>query len=300
MAASTLIPPPPNFISRPYRGVSVQELDVPLREEALREFLLGRRIYRRTEFLIAVAGEERAIVQLGKEHEDELFVPATEVRLLAGPDEVVFLRDEGVDCGNANQMARAALASGRDGKVFVVEGRFQHVNLIVEPQPVRVRVVEVVPPEPAKLLDMARTVVDYDEDLPPVELEPALIDLRELAAGAPAGDLMFPCRCARLDLGRRVEFLDSGPQQIGEWTLVGCKRSGQIHADLYGRGPRARIEMCPLELSADRAPTLTKCCLRERGIERDGERVIVPWGSSLEEVRIALHMLTGGPRAAAA
>ena len=33
------------------------------------------------------------------------------------------------------------------------------------------RVLEVVPPEPPKLLEMARQVVDYDEDLPPVALE---------------------------------------------------------------------------------------------------------------------------------
>ena len=298
MATSVLQEPPPNFISRPYRGVSVQELGLPLREADLRDFLLGRRIYRRTEFLIAVSGEERAVVQLGKDREDELFVPATEVRLLAGPEDVVFIRDEAVDCGNANQMARAALGSGREGKVFVVEGRFQHVNLIVEPRPLPVRVVEVVPPEPAKLLDMALAVIEYDEELPPVALEPALIDLRELAAQAPDGDLMFPCRCARLDLGRRVEFLDSGPPEVGDWTLVGCKRSGQIHADLYGEEPAVRVEMCPLELDVATAPTLSKCCLRERGIERDGERVIVPWGSSLEEVRVALHMLTGGPLAA--
>lgn len=299
MATSTLSVPPPNFISRPYRGVSVQDLGLPLREDALREFLVGRRIYRRTEFMVVVAGEERAVVQLGKERDDELFVPATEMRLLAAPDEVVFIRDESVDCGNANQMARAALDSGRAGKVFVIEGRFQHVNLIVEPQPFPVRVVEVVPPEPAKLLDMARTVIAYDEDLPPVELEPVLIDLRELAASAPAGDLMFPCRCARLDLDGRVEFLDSGPEQAGGWTLIGCKRSAQIHDDLYGCGPAGRVEMCPLELDSATTLTLTKCCLRERGIEREGERVVVPWGSSLEEVRVALHMLCGGPRAAA-
>ena len=60
----------------------------------------------------------------------------------------------------------------------VVQGRYEHVNFIVEPDPVRVRVVEVVPPEPPKLLEMARAVVDYDEDLPPVALDFEAIDLR--------------------------------------------------------------------------------------------------------------------------
>jgi hypothetical protein len=36
-----------------------------------------------------------------------------------------------------------------------------------------------------------------------------------------------------------------------------------------------------------------KCCLLERGIERDGDRWVVPWGASLEEVRGALRELAG-------
>ena len=37
--------------------------------------------------------------------------------------------------------------------------------------------------------------------------------------------------------------------------------------------------------------TLLKCCLRERGIEREDARMIVPWGANLEEVRQALKEL---------
>ena len=50
--------------------------------------------------------------------------------------------------------------------------------------------------------------------------------------------------------------------------------------------------MCPrVHAGAPDAPTLLKCCLRERGIESDGEAVVVPWGATLEEVREALHRL---------
>ena len=97
-------------------------------------------------------------------------------------------------------MARVARAGAR---VTVVQGRFEHVNFIVEPAPLRVRVLEVVPPEPPKLLEMARAVLDYDEDLPPVELDFVPIDLRELAARAPGRHYLFPCRCAGLDLDAR-------------------------------------------------------------------------------------------------
>jgi hypothetical protein len=38
-----------------------------------------------------------------------------------------------------------------------------------------------------------------------------------------------------------------------------------------------------------------KCCIRERGIERRGDQVLVPWGATLDEVRGALRMLCDLP-----
>jgi hypothetical protein len=136
-------------------------------------------------------------------------------------------------------------------------------------------------------------VLDFDEDLPPIELDFVPIDMRELARAHPAKHFLFPCRCSGLALDARVDFLDAGPPALEPWTLVGCERSRQIHAALYGADPRERVDFCPLV--HDGAPngvhTLLKCCLRERGIEQDGRRLTVPWGASLEEVRGALHRL---------
>src|SRR5262245_741837 len=264
----------PNFIARPYRGVSVQ--DAPgLDEPALREWLIGRRVYRRTEFVVARCGEQHAVVQVEHPVGDDIVAPVSDLRVLAGPGEVAFVVDPAVDTGNASQMARVARA-----RVTIVQGRYEHVNFIVEPAPVRVRVVEVVPPEPPKLLEMARAVLDYDEDLPPVELDFEPIDLRDLE-----GD-MYPCRCSGLD-GR---FLDAGPPEPAE-TLVGCERSRQIHVALYGVEPTERVDFCPRVRTSDDGPTLMKCCLFERGIRREGASMVVPWGAALEEVREALREL---------
>ena len=267
----------PNFIARPYRGVSVQ--DAPgLDEGALREWLIGRRVYRRTEFVVAACEGEHAVVQVEHPVGDDILATVTDLRVLARPDEVAFVADPSVDTANASQMARVAR-----GRVTVVRGRFEHVNFIVEPSPVRVRVLEVVPPEPPKLLEMARSVIDYDEDLPPVELEFAPIDLRDLGSGR----TMYPCRCS----GLQGEFLDAGPAELGDWTLVGCERSRQIHLALYGAEPRERVDFCPRVLASDDGPTLMKCCLYERGVRREGESLVVPWGAALDEVREALREL---------
>ncbi len=277
----------PNFIARPYRGVSVQDV-ASLEGNALRRHLRSRRVYRRTEFIVAVCGGDRALVQIEREDREGILVPVRDARILAGPDEVAFVVDAAVDTANASQMARAARAGAR---VTVVEGRYQHVNFIFEPAPLHIRVVEVVPPHPPKLLDMARTVLEYDEDLPPVALDFVAIDLRELARGA--DHYLFPCRCAGLDLGVPVDFLDAGPPVAAAWTLIGCERSRQIHVALYGHEPRERVDFCPLLVEGEPGPepTLLKCCLRERGIERSGARRTVPWGASLEEIRTALREL---------
>jgi hypothetical protein len=268
----------PNFIARPYRGVSVQ--DAPgLDEAALRSWLLGRRVYRRTEFVVAAHNDEHAVVQVEHAVGDDILATVTDLRVLAPPDEVAFVVDPSVDTGNATQMARVARA-----RVTVVQGRFEHVNFIVDPAPVRIRVLEVVPPEPPKLLEMARSVVDYDEDLPPVDLQLEAIDLRELA---PSGRTMYPCRCAGLE----GEFLDAGPAELGDWTLVGCERSRQIHVALYGAEPVERLEFCPRVVGSRDGPTLLKCCLFESGVRREDASVVVPWGAALEEVREALREL---------
>lgn len=290
----------PNFIARPYRGVSVQQ--VPSLEPALlREHLLSRRVYRRTEFLVAERGDERAVVQIERDGEAEILVGVRDVRTLAGPDEVVFIDDERIDTGNATQLAEAALATGRPARIYVVQGRFQHVNIIVEPAPVRVRVVEVIPPEPPKLYEMARAMLDTDEDLPPVALEFVPIDLRDLMAGHPADRYLLPCRSGGLAPGLPVDFLDAGPPERPEWTLVGCERSRQIYAAMYEHEPPKRVDFCPRRVVAPGAPgaTLMKCCIRERGVERRGDQVLVPWGATLDEVRAGLRILTSLPPAPA-
>jgi hypothetical protein len=291
-----MIDVPANFIARPYRGVSVQ--DVPsLEPGALRDHVLSRRVYRRTEFLVAEHGDDRAVLQVERDGEDEILVRVRDLRVLATPDEVVFVEDERVDTGNATHMAQAARASGRPARVYVVQGRFQHVNIIVEPAPLALRVVEVVPPEPPKLLEMAKAMIDADEELPPITLEFVPIDLRDLMARTPADRYLLPCRSGGLDPGLPVEFLDAGPAELREWTLVGCERSRQIHAAMYGVEPKARIDFCPRHVVApdEPGPTLMKCCIRERGIERRGDQVLVPWGATLDEVRGALRLLSGLP-----
>ena len=75
---------------------------------------------------------------------------------------------------------------------YLVKGRFEHVNFIWRPAPLTIRVTEVIPPHPPKLLAMAEQVVGYDEDLPPVDLTLDAVDVRDLAAAHPAAHYLLP------------------------------------------------------------------------------------------------------------
>jgi hypothetical protein len=251
--------PAPNTITRPYRGLSVQEVEVPLTELDLMPFLLGREVYRRTDYLVLRNHGETAVVAVRKASTEPLFSPVVEARVLAVPGQVVSISAPETDVGNATALARAALAHRRDGvRAYVVQGRYEHVNFIWEPAPVRILVTEVVPPEPPKLYAMAEQVVAFDEDLPPIDLVLDAVDIRQLAAANPAPRYLLPCRGSGVEVGGEVTFLDTRPAQRQDWLMIGCDRSLQFHRHFY-----------------------------------DGSTAVVPWGSNLDEIRTALRTLTG-------
>lgn len=279
-----------NLVPRRYRSVSVAEVD-SLDPRALRERFLGREAYRRTEFIVARAGDDLALVRVGKGSEDSLFSTITEVEVLAAPGECALVEDPEIDTAIPTQLGRAALDRAPGARCVIVLGRYEHVSFIIDPAPISVRVVEVAPPRPAKLVDQVRRVLDVAEDLPPIDLRPEEIDIVQLAATRPSERYLYPCRGSGVaPEGAEVAYLDQRPPKE-DWVLVGCERSAQIHRWFYGEDA-PYVEMCPRELARpSEIPTLTKCCMLEFGVERDGDVVIVPWGASLEEIREGLRIV---------
>jgi hypothetical protein len=290
--------PAPNLITRPYRGLSVQQVDVDLTEPALTDLLLGRDVYRRTEFLLLHRGDDWALVAVEKASTGPLFSPVVGARLLAGPEQLLMIDSPGTDVGNASALAAVAAEHRRAGVLaYAVRGRFEHINFIWQPEPLAIRVTEVVPPWPAKLLTMAQQVVDFDEDLPPIRLELDAVDIGSLAEANPAPAYLLPCRGSGVDLPGEVDFLDTRPPVRRDWLMFGCERSLQFHRHFYGDEPD-RVDLCPRRrVGVDEQATLTlsKCCLLERGVEVEAGAAVVPWGSNLDEVRVALRRLVGLP-----
>jgi hypothetical protein len=306
-----------NLVPLPYRRVAVREVNFLLTERALRENLLGREAYRRTEFIVLRRGGECAIARVEKENPDDLFSAITHVELFARPQECLWRDDPAVDVGNPSQLAAKARAVGLGAdRTLIVHGKYEHVNFIYHPDPIVIRVVDVIPPEPAKLWTMAQQVLAFAEELPAVELRLEPIDLIALARDHPAASYLFPCQASGIDVGAPIYFLDTRPGWR-EWTMIGCERCAQLYRHFYNREP-VQVDYCPRNLTGDRstmpeghllapittkAPVstegaiqgtgliLTKCCLLETTIECEGNRAVVPWGANLRHVEEALRYL---------
>jgi len=285
-----------NFVPLPYRRVSYQPYDGDMTVEAVGSHVLAREVYRRTDIIVLHKGEQEfAVVAVQRAGSDSLFVPADKVEVLALPADCVFIRSLATDPANRSALAGLACDHRVDSeRTVIVQGAFDHINVIHRPDPLMLRVVEVAPPEPPKLYKMAEHVLSF-ADLPPIRLELERIDLRDLCRRVQPEAYLVPCRSGGLaELGASVYFLDERPSVRRPWTLIGCERSLQFHRHYYGDEP-PRMEMCPRKLvSPSDCPTLLKCCLLEFDIEYDGRTAVVPWGADLPMIEQALGLLAGG------
>jgi hypothetical protein len=292
-----------NLVPSQYRDVSVADVPVSLDSPSLHAFFVGRPVYRRTRYLLARHGGAAAVVEVTKESEVPLFAPVVAISVLAGPAETALVDAPEADTAVPTQMARVAARQAPGARCVIVRGRYGHVSFILDPAPIRIRVVEVVPPWPPKLADQLNRVLDLAEDLPPVEIVPHLVNLDELAAGRPAGHYLFPCRAgqpAAPRSGVEVSYLDEIPERA-PWTLVGCARSRSIHDWFYGDDV-PMVDMCPRRLALTTAaaemPVITKCCLLENRVSCEAGLVVVPWGASLAQIREGLRLALTAPAAA--
>ena len=293
-----LDPASPNIMPSRYRQVSVAAVPSLEPHDLVARFT-GREAYYRTRFVVVRLDgdpERCALVELARDGSDELFSPAAGARVLASAEECAYIRDDGADLGIASHLARAALrCPGR--RCVVVEGRYRHISFLLNAEPVRITVVDVVPPEPSKLADQVARVLDFAEDLPPIAVQERIVDSRALVTEPVPEGLIVPCRGGGVDIeGVAVSHLDERPTFAGS-ALLGCERSQQIHRWFYGTEPDRTIDWCPRRLiGVDQSfdgLVLSRCCMLDEGHEQSGRTVMVPWGATLAEVHEGLRTLAG-------
>ncbi len=281
-----------NLVPLPYRHVSVQPYEGPMTEQAIVNHLQGKDSYRRTQYVVLEQADQCTVAAVSRDSEGPLFSPITDVSVLALSDTCINVEDTTVDTGNPTALGEKARALGLDStQTLVVHGMDGHVNFIHHPRPLKIKIVDIVPPAPAKLGRLATHVLTYAAGLPPIELITEDITFQDLAGQAEdAAAYLIPCRASGLDFAVPTYFLDERPARQ-DWTMIACERSRQIHRHFYGDDAPC-VEMCPRKLPQDKAGlSLIKCCLLEEHVEIDGNRAVVPWGADLAQVEGALRKL---------
>jgi len=281
-----------NAVPSAYRGVAMSHLDFPLTEQSLIEHFLGLESYRRTRFIVARGpGEDVALLHVSRDDHDSLFAPITAVDILATPAETAYVVDPQADTAIPSSLAAVAVREAPHAKAVIVQGKYEHVSFILNPDPIRLTVLEVVPPRPAKLADQVQRLLDVAEDLAPMVVDVQALDLESLARDNPADSYLLPCRGSDATVpGADVAYLDERPPRA-EWLLLGCDRSRQIHEWFYADVPPT-VDICPRKVSVvEGGAVLAKCCLLESTIEVDEDKVVVPWGASMAQVKEALALV---------
>ena len=285
---------PMNLVPLPYSRVAVQHVDFVLNEAALKSFLRGKEAWFETDYVIFRQGNDCAVVELRKENREDMFCRIAEVGIVSLPDTSHWIEDSTVDTGNPSALAEKARAWGiTASETLVVSGLYEHVNFIHRPQPKVIDVFDFAPPDPPRLVDMARRVV-ANRNFPAIVLNPRVQSIPGMVPHVDNKPILFPCGVSQLKAMVSAFYLDERPSRQ-DWVLVGCERSRQIHRHVYGDEP-PRIELCPKKLFvAGDAPVLMRCCMVEGSFELHGKVAVVPWGADLSVVEGAIRALLCQP-----
>ena len=271
------------------KDVAVKEVPFALTAENIAKNIEGQRAYTRCEYYVLRHQEETAVVHITKAAGPELFRPILTHEIVSLPATTLYLRDPEVDV--INMPAMAEISQQYPQQTVVVEGRFGHVSFTRPNSFVKLHVLDVVPPSPAKLSSLVKTALASGLIELPLVVEYEEIDINQLAAKASSRAVLFPCRASGLQSDKEDYYLDQLPEVPADCTLIGCDLSERIYREIYGR-EIARIEMCPRKLAApDGAKRLVKCCKIRNGHHLEGNLAMVPWGTTIGEIVEAINDL---------
>lgn len=274
------------------KDISVRKVDRSIDEDSIASMMDGWVAYKRAQYVVLNNGDQYAVVRLTKSAGGDLFRRVVGYEIISMPEDTVFVERPDIDVINIPAMAK--VQSEHPGKAVVVRGMFSHLGFVKDLAPLRLRIVDCVPPRPSKMSHLVGLALSSGYIDKPIVTEEVDIDLSERSAEAETAEVMFPCEVSGASSDRPHCFLDQVPDIAGrDITLVGCRLSRRIFRKEYGRDVPF-INICPRDnVPDDGVVTIVKCCRVKEGHEREGNIVMVPWGVTVPEIVGALNDVFG-------
>ena len=274
------------------REVSVKKVSFPLTENEIIKRSVGKMVYALTNYIILTNDADWAVIKIERAENQGLFKTIKEVQIISLPKETAFVEDPTVDVLNPSAMVKVAEEERKE--TIVVKGKFEHVSFVHCEKPTPLIVLDIVPPDPPKLLELVERALSIGRVQEPIKIVPNIIDLRALAEANKTLFTMFPCTTSDLKHRANTLFLDQALEisSIGveNITLIGCDLSLKTFTSLYGKKP-AFIDMCPRNRIVKEGAInrcISRCCIVDEGYERIEGVAYVPWGAKVSEVEEAI------------
>ncbi len=277
------------------KDISVRSVDTELTEDNISSLMENWTAYKRAEYIVLEHNGGFAVLKIHKTMGDGLFGKVTEYEVVSLPENTVYVERAEMDVLNLPALAK--LQSEFPGKAVVVKGLFSHISFIKGIVPMKLRIIDSVPPHPSKLGYLTKIALGSGYIDLPIVTDEQILDFAEESKKANTEMVMFPC-CGSGTVGDRpCCYLDQVPDIKGkDITLVGCRLSKRIFSELYNKDVPF-INMCPNDhVPDDGVKTIVKCCRIKSGYELDGNIVSVPWGVTVPEVVDAILALFGNGR----
>ncbi len=266
----------------------MHDVDIPLNRESIATLMSDWRAYVRTDVLVLRNGSDYAVLELRKSQGTGLFRDVDGYEIASLPEDTDFYEDPELDVLNLPAMAE--IQSEHPGRTVVVRGMFSHISVVKDIEPLRLVVVDNVPPSPAKLVVLVKRALESGFVDLPIIVEERIVDMADRVDNIETEAVMFPCRVSNLSSDKPFYFLDDAPVVDLEVTLIGCHLSKRIYRELYGGEPRFE-NVCPADFVDPSERTIVKCCKVKNGHTLDGNLVQVPWGATVPEVVDAINAL---------
>jgi hypothetical protein len=278
------------IMPRHCREVGLKDVDYPLTPDSISESCKGRTVYFRTRYLILRRGEDHSVVEVTSTG-DSVMKEVEGVEILSLPEDTIWIDDSEVDVLSPSSLAEVALQ--HPNKTVIVRGSHDHVSFVKDPYVQTVRVFDVVPPDPPKLVSLVKAALKSQALDFPVRMVEDTVNLGDLARSVETDEIILPCK-GEIDTDKVVHYLAKSPE-VGDATLIGCEYSKKVAEAIYDR-ELPFVQMCPRRIvSQDDLPTITTCCELQSGFEVDEDLAVVPWGARVEDVVQALTALLKPP-----
>jgi hypothetical protein len=271
------------------KEVSIRDVSENLTEDGIAKLMDGWTSYIMTEYLVLRKKDDLAVIHLVEGPGTGLLRKLASYNIVSMPQDTVFVDDPDVDVLNMPAMAR--LQRKHPGKTVVISGMFSHVNIGSGIKPLKLRIIDDVPPLPSKLGILVRKALDSGYINLPILTEELDIDISSKVQGVRTEAVMFPCKVSGLKADIPYYFLDGTPHVDCSVTLIGCNLSKRIYDEVYGVDVPF-IDVCPADnIIHDGVRTIVKCCRVKSGHEMDGNVALVPWGATVPEIVDAINDL---------